>query len=373
MATYFRDLVNENILKLNPLATVYIAIFQAASRAVVGETDTIIYVPWGSFGRVIVVAETPYEPDEMGNIGPRGIRYYVASAAPDNEIAMRFLLYVASIVHTYSQLSANAMAFPLQLRLMTIWGDGVVPFRELLFEPEVSHPIDSRVLDVVPTQNLWSLGWRAEEERLGRSAVQYELALRRIQNNETLMGFAHLWMGIEALTKAVIRYECKARNIDEPGLGQHLGLNPKHPKFGRDVGAEIRRQIIFSGDAATYKAMKEFSDGLEHGYATWEELWSVPEAVFSATARHLRSTILRVLEAPDDVQRRLLGQPFQDPIESGPRIAFEASARVSQIDLRAADFRIARVRRTMTASTFDSDRGEYHYGYKLEADPEVQG
>jgi hypothetical protein len=255
---------------------------------------------------------------------------------------------------------------------MTIWGNGTVPFRELLYEPEVTHPIDSRVLDPRATQNVWSLGWLAEEQRLGRAGVQYELALRRVQNNETLMGYAHLWMGVEAVTKAVVRYECKARKVDEAGLGQQLGLDPKHPKFNRDLETEVRKQIIFAGDAATYKTIKEFSDGLEHGYATWEELWSVPDATFPETARHLRAAILRVLGLPDDVRNRLLEQPFRDPVESGPRIAFEATAPVNQIDLRAADFRIARVRRTMTESTFDKGRGEYHYGYRLEADTKRQ-
>lgn len=167
------ELVDDAILKLNPLAKVEIAIFQAVSRGVVEEDAAVIYIPWGPNGRTVVVAETPFTEDGLGRKAPAGIRYFVASAAfADNESTMRYLVYAASRLHSLFQLSVNASAFPLQLRLMARWGSGELPYRELLFEPEISHPINCRIADIEATQALWSHGWRSEEERIGRATVQ---------------------------------------------------------------------------------------------------------------------------------------------------------------------------------------------------------
>jgi hypothetical protein len=337
------DLVSDKILKLNPLATVYVAVFQAVSRAIVAEDEAVIYVPWGAFGRIVLVAETPFVDDDLGNRAPAGIRYFVATAAPDQETAMRYLVYVASRLHSSFQLSANASAYPLQLRLMTIWRRGKVPFRELLFEPEISHPINSRLLDINATQNVCSLAWRTGEERIGRAMVQYEVAFRCLQRNEQPMALAHLYIGVETITRALIRYDCGKTGRTEADLGISLGLNPTDERFGGKLETQVRRQMIFQADDATYTDVKKLSDGLEHGFASWEDIWSVPDDALPKTARYLREAILLVLDLPADVRSRLASPPFDSYVEAGPRVAYESLAEVSRIDLRATDFQVAKV------------------------------
>lgn len=209
MELRFGDAIDEHISKLNPLATVYIGIFQAVSRAAVNHDLTIGYVPWGPWGRAVFFVETPFEGDPLGNTGPRGLRYYAATADPSQQDALRFMLYGTQKLHTMMQLSANAAAFPIHMRLMSIRADGNVPFRELLWEPEITHAINTRIVDDEATKQLFSAVWRIEDERLARAAVQYEVAMRRLQSYETLLAIEHLYMGVETILTRIRRIECR--------------------------------------------------------------------------------------------------------------------------------------------------------------------
>jgi hypothetical protein len=361
--------VQEHIAKLNPLATIYVAVFQAVSRAAVRENSALIYVPWGrggATGRTVIVAESPYVVDDFGNTSPVGIRYFVASAAPDKETAMRYLVYAAQFAHTCVQLSANAMAFPLQLRLMTIWHPGIVPYRELIFEPQISHPINTRLIDIGATGAFCSGVWLANEDRIARAMTQYEIALRRLHDNELPLAIAHIYMGVETITKAIVRLECEERGVDETGLGIALKLDPQMDRFGAALEKLIRADIIFQGDAASYKNARAVSDGIEHGFASWEEIWSFDlDGIFDSSARYLRAAVLRALRIPSEIQTTLRNPPFDSQMEAGPKIAYEGKATISKIDLRANDFSIAHVQRKMDGSVFDSARGEYRFAYSL--------
>lgn len=187
-----------------------------------------------------------------------------------------------------------------------------------------------------------------------------------MHGNEAPLAIAHLYMGVEAITRAVIRHECSKRGAEEEELGIALGLDPSDAKSGNALEAATRRRLIFKDDDATYKDGRRMSDGLEHGFASWEDIWSLPiEELLPKVARYLRDAILSVLGLPPEVYTKLTSQPFAGFVAAGPRIAYVSKANVSNIDLRATDFRIARVRRVMTASNFDPARGEYVYEYTL--------
>jgi hypothetical protein len=368
-----QELIDEHVRRLNPLATVYVGIFQAVSRAVVAENAGIIFVARGPIGRTVMVAESPYVNDELNNRSPNGIRYYVATAAlADTESTMRYLVFAASHLHTLAQVSCNASAWPLQLRLMSTDALGNTPFRQLLYEPEITHPINARLVDIEATQALWAARWAHAEDRVARAAVQYELALQRLEHNEDVLALAHLYMGVEAITRAVIDVECRSREVSEEDFGRVLGLDPTMERFGGALQSEVRRQLIFTGDMDTYRASRGASDGIEHGFATWEELWATPGDVTRRTARYLRAAILSTSGVSADVRDRLMRPPYDSFVERGHRLAFESTANIRSVDLRANDFAIAPLKRQMLSSTLDAGRGEYHYEYSLRRTGESQ-
>jgi hypothetical protein len=65
---------------------------------------------------------------------------------------------------------------------------------------------------------------------------------------------------------------------------------------------------------------------------------------------------------------RLDSAPFDSYVERGPLLGYESTADLRNVDLRATDLQIVKLRRVMIASAYDATRGEYHYEYNLEAE-----
>jgi hypothetical protein len=251
-----QELIDQYIIGPEPDATVHVAIFQAVSRAVVGEGNGIIFAANGPIARTVVVAESPFINDEMRKRAPQGVRYYIACAAlADQESTMRYLIYVASYVNTLLQLSANAGGWPLKLRLMVAGELSAASFRQLPLEPQVRHAINARNADIEATQELWHARWSKGDDRVARAAVQYELALRRLEYDEFPLALVHVYMGVEAVAKEVVRSECSRSHLSEEQLGRTLGLDPAMDRFGSALESEVRRQLIFQGDVTTYNAV----------------------------------------------------------------------------------------------------------------------
>lgn len=167
--------------------------------------------------------------------------------------------------------------------------------------------------------------------------------------------------------KMYIRKICTELAIDEAGLAAAFGVEFDDPKRDHKVEIEVRRQLIFANDATVYKNIRMVSDGVEHGFKSWEEMWSVPDDTVEKSARYLRNAILYAADLPDAAYQTLNSDKYAAPVEAGDTLAFEATAPVSRIDLRAANFRIAKVERVMTKSEFNETAGEYRYDYRLEA------
>jgi hypothetical protein len=364
-----QELVDQFITGPMPGATVHVAIFQAVSRAVVAEGNAIMFAANGPIVPTVVIAESPFANDDMEKRSPQGVRYYIACAAlADRESTMRYLVYVASYVSTLLQLSANAGCWPLKLRLMIAGESSAASFRQLPFEAQVRHPINARNADIEATQELWYARWSKGDDRVARAAVQYELALRRLEYDEFPLALLHVYMGVEAVTKEVTRAECSRLQVSEEELGRTFGLDPAMDLFGRALESQVRRQLIFHNDATTYNAISRARNGILHGFATWNEIWATPETVIQTAARYLRHAILNVSGLAQPVLERLESTPFDSYIERGPLIAYESTADVRGVDLHATDLQIVTLRREMTTSTYEAARGEYRYEYSLEAD-----
>jgi len=174
-------------------------------------------------------------------------------------------------------------------------------------------------------------------------------------------------MGVETITKAMVRYEAAMSGGSEADLAASLGIDTNGPKWSHELEVAVRRDVIFGGDNATYQTIRKYSDGFEHGFADWEQLWSFPEDLFAKSAGYLRTAILKAYRLSAATFDKLVGAPFDTIVQRGSTLAFEATAPITAIDLRARDFKIARVRREQLSSSFDPSRGEYSFEYQLSA------
>jgi hypothetical protein len=166
---------------------------------------------------------------------------------------------------------------------------------------------------LAPVQTVWAaiekLLASSEGERVHRACVQYQEALGAWESGGELRAVMHLWMAVEALTKARLRQELQSTGLDEEGL---CGLwNIEKPQ----LDGEVRVRLIFQGDADCYRQARKTSDGLEHMFKSFRELHGSARACRDATAAHVREAILTSLELPAEVVEQLTGEPFAKPVE----------------------------------------------------------
>jgi hypothetical protein len=138
-----------------------------------------------------------------------------------------------------------------------------------------------------------------DRDRVLRACAQYHQALMYWAPGQELLALAHLYMGIEALTKTVLRQECVKRTLDEDGLAAALGVGRK------ELDSTIRREIIFCGDRDCYSEAKKASDGFEHGFLAFDELQALAAKRRNKTGTYLRAAILSVLAPPDETRQEL--------------------------------------------------------------------
>jgi hypothetical protein len=151
-----------------------------------------------------------------------------------------------------------------------------------------------------------------ESERLLRAANQYRLALESWKLGRESLSLAHLWMALEALTKAKIRKECAAAGLDsQEKLTIRLGVDLQELD-------PVIRKLLLQNDDECYRKAKAASDGLEHGFLGYNKMREYAKDVRHRMATHVRSAILKLGDVPDGVLDLLLNDPFDKPLGHWP-------------------------------------------------------
>jgi hypothetical protein len=153
-----------------------------------------------------------------------------------------------------------------------------------------------------------SITSNTEYERLVRAAEQYRVALASWKMGLATLSIAHLWMAVEALTKAYVRHERERRSCTtESELASALDVNLKK------LDAEIRKRLIFDGDTECYSAAREASDGFEHGFLRPDQIAKHAVTIRAKLANYVRKAILNFLSLDSDVRDALLASPYDKP------------------------------------------------------------
>lgn len=175
-------------------------------------------------------------------------------------------------------------------------------------ELNVLHP--AREIDLQSTLALLNaLKGHEDFDRLLRATDQYNQALQNWKLGHATMALAHLWMAVEALTKASLRAECFTRGLSDPkDLADTLAVDIKQ------LDATIRRDFIFHGDAECYRQAKEASDGLEHGFLGFDRVWELSREVRYRVAHYVRTSIFDLARLGGDVRAKLLSETFAKPL-----------------------------------------------------------
>lgn len=172
-----------------------------------------------------------------------------------------------------------------------------------------------------------------EKSRFVRSIVQYTDALQYWKPGSELYALSHLYMGVEAITPAVIEREVARRGLTTSKQLEHALNGPPadsaalrlatylYRRAGGRVPSRLvpwaRRELIFRGDRKIYRAAQRASNQLEHGSAHHAEVHKSAVQAVEETARYLRTAMLDLLQLDEDDRAQLISGAYRTPLGSG--------------------------------------------------------
>jgi hypothetical protein len=180
-----------------------------------------------------------------------------------------------------------------------------------------------------------------EKERIIRAISQYSLALRHWRWGHETLATAHLFMGMEALTKAVVRAHPDFAGLKEDDLVARLGIETDKldpcQRLETEILARVRRKILFRGDDDCHRDAKAASDGFEHGYMPFDDIRHQASSVRDRTAAYLREAILNLVSIEGDHAATLLASPFNQPLGNWPVVKYIRGHLVGDSDDLASE------------------------------------
>jgi hypothetical protein len=215
---------------------------------------------------------------------------------------------------------------------------------------------------------------RSEKDRITRAITQYSLSLEHWRLGHEILAAAHLYMGIEALTKAVLRV--KFNQLSNEAIALKLGIDPNHVEPRRlpaEIEAAIRSKIIFQADTDSYRNARAASDGLEHGFMPFDQIREKARVTRDRTAWYLRHSILDLLTLDPQLQKRLTDKTHLKPIGDWPLTKYLRGKLMAPTDSLASEKNAYPIMtwRTNITSLQMNEKGEYEIKWNENITPQL--
>lgn len=199
-----------------------------------------------------------------------------------------------------------------------------------------------RIVNVGMTHHLMeAIQKHSEKKRIIRAIGQYNLALRHWRWGREILATEHLFMGIEALAKAAARYRQATSGLSDEDFAKKLGIDIEILDSSKSLHAEIisavRSNILFKGDTECHRKAKQASDGLEHGFLPYDEIYDKAVYVRDKTASYLRESIIELLDLDKDTQLFYMDKSKNKPLGNWPVVKYIRGNLVGESDDLAAE------------------------------------
>jgi len=170
--------------------------------------------------------------------------------------------------------------------------------------------IDMEVLEAI----VRALTNHPERDRLNRATTQYVEALSSWRLGYEITCLAHLYMGVEAVTKAVFREYLRKMDKSEHKIVEEWGIsNSDKLKRRKEIEGQARRRLVFQGDAECARKARSVSDGFEHGFSDFGKMRKPARETIVQTAEYLRRAILETLGIEKKLLDRALSEDYRGP------------------------------------------------------------
>lgn len=258
---------------------------------------------------------------------PRELVLEVRGPASSLDDAIAKFGAVARPIATIIGFVANVRVGPVEVHLAFDAAPGRQEraFLETFIADDRELPQGGRIIrdDLLSATCVAVLGMQDDSARLNRALRQYELALRQWHVGGEWLALSHLYMAVEAITKATLQAQMRRRGLSHEELAMEFDVtpdDPSRPRWRPALEEEVRKRIIFDGDLDTYRAAKAASDGLEHGFLELDAVARHAIACTDATFAAVRRSIVALLDLPDDIARELLALSPRD-VQSMRKVA----------------------------------------------------
>jgi hypothetical protein len=170
-------------------------------------------------------------------------------------------------------------------------------------------PPGKRRIDAEATLALMSaVGQHPQSDLLHRAIESYRRALGHWFPEEQLLAGEFLFICAETLSRFAIESRAAARGITPKNLVRLDGSGTETKFRWRYLNDEV-----FAGDTAALDALKEASDGFEHGYMAFEDARKRQEPVLERAFACMRRALIGAAEAPDEMADRPLADSYVEP------------------------------------------------------------
>jgi len=186
---------------------------------------------------------------------------------------------------------------------------------QVFIAEDAIRAIPNRRIDVGLVQGLMAaIAKHSQADRLRRAAAQYSQALSLWRPGHEIECLAHLYIAVEAISKAVLRDHLRRAQISEDELAEKWKVEGTTKLERRkNIESEVRRQLIFCNDIACYREARKISDGFEHGYSDYDEVRKPAQELIVRCAHYVRRAIISILDLEHSVFERLFEPNYAEP------------------------------------------------------------
>jgi hypothetical protein len=270
----------------------FVVVLRAQSAAMLRESEVIdLQQCPSSLGPINIRIRTRYVDEGFESSVPRHLWIEAEGNADTLDGALGAFASVANSILPFITLATNAAihAPDIHLGFETTPGNREREFFQAFASEESGLPLFGRQIPVETLLRLIDVVFAHQErDRIQRAIGQFFAAATHWYLGHEIMALAHIYMGMESLTKVYVRKLCEERSITEEDLSRSLGVER------RGLEACVRKTFLFQGDENCYRESKQASDGFEHGFLNFQEIHSLATTARDAAAKYLREAILNV-------------------------------------------------------------------------------
>ena len=269
---------------------------------------------WGKFK---LVFRTRYQEQGYDAPVPKDFWVEITGNAPDLHAAVAAFAGTAAEISSIVAVCVNATMGQLEPEIVF---DATPTNAEheyfQSFVPESpTIPVPGRRIDVEAVGAVLSLlASHPERPRITRAIAQYAEALSFWRLGREISCIAHLYMGVEALTKAALRQHSKKTGKSEEQLAIDWQIDVVDRRRRQErLNGEVRHRLIFDSDKECYQKAKKASDAFEHGYHDYNAIREPAKEILIRTAACLRRAIFDTLGLEEALRTRILSEEYAMP------------------------------------------------------------